>query len=680
MILLIFLLLVPVVAQAQDDLEWVLPKVTPEKIEALLDLNSIGQSTKFLLEDANIEKTIIKVSYASEAYDDLIEIDLVHFSDEKADYRTKKFGLRVLTRADDDRVQIFIKRLLQNIRQKEHDWIWLRKASATTQDTPFQYVSNTFLLSINQWMAVYLILVLLLGVYLNAWFDRRKSPSLDVYQDRRAFDKYDLCAVLIVILAIALRWYGLAERQIWADESNNLEHNFWANWFFNWETRRNPPIFRMLIHLTPGNQIPMWINRLPALIFGVLNVGLMYTCVRKNAPGIIALLAAGFLCLYPFHIELSQMQRSYTLWFCFLFLAQHEFGRALGGNKKGYSGYALWSMLAVMTHYLTVFFLAGHFLMVVFGYRKNIIRYLGALLPSVIAFLPFGIMILATWNEGSGPQEQSWLEGVVAQVDWLIMNDEIVGILIVILSTYVPVGSSSRAGLRGALWLFVVYILGIVIIGIPGKRYASPIVPLGILLVSERLGDLSFIYSQKHNLLLRMGRFALLLIGCFSLIYGTYHAGNHDWFERRGVRLTMQAYKNEIHDFPSYVALYPLVSFDPVSYEFSHRRDHWNTDCQGPGDTILRRFEDRIIFGVDDNSSAARLEHILDYLGQFDFIYLSDSSSGRSKNMRIIGQWLEKNCYRLLMIGNSPGRHNTVYRCQTGPQIERSVHEIKEKM
>ena len=122
--------------------------------------------------------------------------------------------------------------------------------------------------------------------------------------------------LLILLLAFALRLYGLANQSLWWDELKT------------WE-RATVPLNQMLTNLIGiRDQVPLYywmmrfwrtigteptILRLISVYFGTLSIPLVYKIGRRLDGQATGLLSAFLLAISPFHIWYSQEVRMYTL-------------------------------------------------------------------------------------------------------------------------------------------------------------------------------------------------------------------------------------------------------------------------------------------------------------------------------------------------------------------------------
>ncbi len=193
---------------------------------------------------------------------------------------------------------------------------------------------------------------------------RRGRPS-------RPVDDVPVGGALAAILAgaAALRFLGLG-RQLWLDEIAALTASIRRpilDIATEWPGVASHPLFEMLAH---GSSVLLGESpfslRLPAALFGVAGVWILWEVGRRAADRLTGLLAAGFLAVSYHHVFFSQNARGYTLLLFFYVAAaallMQPAGRALGRRRGGL--YAGAGALAAYSHPFGLFVLPAHLLVV----------------------------------------------------------------------------------------------------------------------------------------------------------------------------------------------------------------------------------------------------------------------------------------------------------------------------
>lgn len=120
---------------------------------------------------------------------------------------------------------------------------------------------------------------------------------------------------LVMALALGLRLHDLAHKPLWLDEIATLHRATMTvpDLIASSLHSKHYPTYFLLMWLVAKFGTSTWLLRLPSVIFGALDTGLVYA-IGSEIGGPIAGLAAGLLlALSPFDVQYSQEARSYTL-------------------------------------------------------------------------------------------------------------------------------------------------------------------------------------------------------------------------------------------------------------------------------------------------------------------------------------------------------------------------------
>lgn len=168
----------------------------------------------------------------------------------------------------------------------------------------------------------------------------------------------------LVGVALLLRAIGL-DSGLWIDEIYSLVDSF------------RPPLAQIVTVFPRDNQHPLysvlahiaiaafgeepWAIRLPALLFGVASVPLLYLLGAQVTARREALLAAALLAVSYHHVWFSQNARGYTALAFFTLLSSWLLLRNLERpSVGGLFAYAVAGALGTYTHLTMVFVLVGH--------------------------------------------------------------------------------------------------------------------------------------------------------------------------------------------------------------------------------------------------------------------------------------------------------------------------------
>jgi len=219
--------------------------------------------------------------------------------------------------------------------------------------------------------------------------------------------------LLILGIAVVLRCAFLSKESLWLDEV--------SSWWFASDLgraltaeRTNPPLYYTMLHFWVG-----WFGtseaglRSLSVVPGVLSVGLTYALAKKLFSQAIALGAALYQSISSFQIYYSQEARTFAWLEFFILGAGLALWNALEARTAKrrflyFSGYALLSALSLYSHFITVFFLAGFGLFVLFGRRRQLIPFIASSAVAVLLFLPW-LVTLFRAAEGGGQQYRRYL-------------------------------------------------------------------------------------------------------------------------------------------------------------------------------------------------------------------------------------------------------------------------------
>ena len=165
--------------------------------------------------------------------------------------------------------------------------------------------------------------------------------------------------ILLSLLTIAgawLRLHNLGAKSLWLDESLTvfLARIPWRQFSETWwhgDATYQTLYYLLMRAWSPGAYSEVWV-RLPAAIFGIASIPLMYLVARKLIGNGPALSATALLTFSATHVYYSQEARSYTMTIFLLLLSVTFFQRAVEeGRRSSWFWWVLFSILAVYGHY-----------------------------------------------------------------------------------------------------------------------------------------------------------------------------------------------------------------------------------------------------------------------------------------------------------------------------------------
>jgi len=169
---------------------------------------------------------------------------------------------------------------------------------------------------------------------------------------------------LLVVLALVARVIGL-NGGLWIDEIYSLVRSFRAPligiltefWGDN-----HHPLYALLAHTSRAALgESAWTVRLPALLFGVAAIPMLFAVARVVASTREALLAAALLAVSYHHVWFSQNARGYSAIAFFALVTTWSLLRGIGRPRLSYAAlYATAAALGAYTHLTMVLVVVGH--------------------------------------------------------------------------------------------------------------------------------------------------------------------------------------------------------------------------------------------------------------------------------------------------------------------------------
>ena len=265
-----------------------------------------------------------------------------------------------------------------------------------------------------------------------------------------------LLLLLLVVVGAFFRFHMLGVRSLWPAECFSIlvARQPWPLFLRGmWWGEGNMAFYYVLLRawLVLGDS-EIWLQSLSA-IFGVMAVPAIYALGSRFLSQNVGLIAAGLLAIHSFHVERSQVLRSYSLLTLLVILSTYSFLALLESPRRKdlWVLYVLLSALAIYAQTFSVFLLAGHWL---------------ALLPTRIKHL--GVLRLLAAGTAIGILTSPLLAVMIlqnkGQLDWVprltptsILNvfRGIVGADILALQS--SLGSVLLLVLYVAAWIFAVW-------------------------------------------------------------------------------------------------------------------------------------------------------------------------------------------------------------------------------
>jgi len=219
--------------------------------------------------------------------------------------------------------------------------------------------------------------------------------------------KENFLLFLILLAAFLMRAFRLGHESFWLDELHTMNEaapEATIKQLFGWlsTSDQHPPLFffceKLIFILFGSSEVSA---RLLPVLAGTASVYVLYLLGKELAGKNLGLIAAAFTCVNPFNIHYSREARGYM--FAFLFAAASllllvRLIKCLRTHDMWY--FALFSLLAMYSHYFGIFWVGSEFCVAVILYfytaKTNRTRYLKRFAISAVvitagylAWIPF---------------------------------------------------------------------------------------------------------------------------------------------------------------------------------------------------------------------------------------------------------------------------------------------------
>lgn len=222
-----------------------------------------------------------------------------------------------------------------------------------------------------------------------------KFDTLLTYKAQNPRKWWFITSGSILLLALALRLWRLGAESAWIDEAYSIalaKHTV-IEILKGTAADQHPPLYYLLLHywLRFGSSVVY--ARTLSLIVGMINIGQTLKFGRKLAGDWLALGAGLLLAISPMHVWYSQEARMYILLASLTTASTVELWDCLQGRNH-WLLYALFSILAIYTHYFAIFVFSAHALQVIAWAwmkreKRGLFYWAGAMLIVGLVFLPW---------------------------------------------------------------------------------------------------------------------------------------------------------------------------------------------------------------------------------------------------------------------------------------------------
>jgi len=205
----------------------------------------------------------------------------------------------------------------------------------------------------------------------------QKKGSAIIPEKNHGIVKYSGYAflLLIVVLAIFLRFYDISAEDVWCDEANSIviAELTPAHIITRMSHDASPPLYYFLLHywMEVFGKSELALRSLSAL-FGFLLVIAVYFTGKRIFSEPVGLYAALITSVAPIQIMYSQQIRMYSLLPLMSLMSMYFLLRYIQ-EKKGFllAGYGLFTVLSLFTHNYGLFLLPAQVLLILFYMRER---------------------------------------------------------------------------------------------------------------------------------------------------------------------------------------------------------------------------------------------------------------------------------------------------------------------
>ncbi len=224
--------------------------------------------------------------------------------------------------------------------------------------------------------------------------------------DRTTDRRVAASLVMILTVAFLLRFLMLGRQSLWLDEVASW--GFASQDFFHVMRSEptNPPLYYLLLHIWMG-----WFGtsesaiRSLSIVPSLFSIWLIYYFSEQLFSRGIAYLAAIYLTISTFQIYYAQEARCFSLLVSILLSASLCLWNALEAESSRrrylyYGAYTVLGALALYTHFISIFFLGGHGLYVLFRRPKQLLLAGSSIAVSLLLFSPWLVPMLRGVADG----------------------------------------------------------------------------------------------------------------------------------------------------------------------------------------------------------------------------------------------------------------------------------------
>ncbi len=220
---------------------------------------------------------------------------------------------------------------------------------------------------------------------------------------------------VVTIAALALRLFGLGRQGLWFDEAYSI---FVAKlpFAFSFDVLIADGVHPPLYYLIQRIALPLGEGeaavRLPAMLFGLIAIPLMFMLGNVLAGERTGLIAAALTALSPFHIWYSQEARMYSALMMLSILCMLAYVRLLRPDRgRGIEAiFVVVSGLAYLTHYFALFLPLVQLVHIAVNFRRQHGLLARWFLLQVLAAIPLLLWIYWIYQQPQAVFGIGWIE------------------------------------------------------------------------------------------------------------------------------------------------------------------------------------------------------------------------------------------------------------------------------
>jgi len=317
----------------------------------------------------------------------------------------------------------------------------------------------------------------------------------------------------IIIVALIIRLQNLGSMSLWLDEIWSVNNALRSplEILLSQDPARSYP-FHLVLHISLWFGNNEFMARLPAAIFGVLAIPLIYLLGKELYNRNVGLLSAFMLAFWPYHIWYSQEARMYSLFLLVTTASMLMFHKLFSNtsHKNQWRLFIALTILGLYTHFYYIFVVGIQFLYAIYKRAWTLPRWtkwdvfnLGVTsLATAVMSVPFMLGTLNMLESGPGLSIPWGLEATDFWYEaFAFLSIGSFGMLFGIPIFFIALFYSWKqtehrsTSILVAIWIFapltLLFILTVMLRPLTGNRYIIFILPAYLIMLSHGLLTIS---------------------------------------------------------------------------------------------------------------------------------------------------------------------------------------------